>query len=246
MDEVKTEKRRGHWIAPFGLALSVAYLGFWGWILFPIKWQRLRDMDLNAIGDFLAGGFAPLAFLWLVLGFFQQRVELAQNTKALELQVKELSQAAEHAGALVEVARSELQLRLEEMQEEKRSKGVRAQVMERRRAEIHKRSLQPRFDFDNNYEQQGRSVRLVMMNRGHNCADVEVSIPENDVVHLQREFTMDLLRSESGLKLEFAVLNRNGTAPMKVTYVDLEGDQHEAEFIVSLLAGQLTVTKSPA
>lgn len=46
--------------------------------------------QLNAVGDFLAGAFAPLAFLWLVFGFYQQGQGLKQNSKALKMQAIEL------------------------------------------------------------------------------------------------------------------------------------------------------------
>ena len=45
----------------------------------------------NELGDFLAGVFAPLAFLWLVFGYFLQQKELKQSTETLKLQAKELN-----------------------------------------------------------------------------------------------------------------------------------------------------------
>lgn len=48
---------------------------------------------LNEIGDFFAGAFAPLAFLWLVFGFYQQGRGLKQNSEALSIQVAELKQS---------------------------------------------------------------------------------------------------------------------------------------------------------
>ena len=41
------------------------------------------SFSLDAVGSFLEGAFAPLAFLWLVLGLFIQQRELANNTEAL-------------------------------------------------------------------------------------------------------------------------------------------------------------------
>lgn len=46
----------------------------------------LLKLSGNEFGDFLAGVFSPLAFLWLVLGFFQQGQELRASIHALELQ----------------------------------------------------------------------------------------------------------------------------------------------------------------
>ena len=40
-------------------------------------------MTLGVIGNFLEGAFAPLAFLWLVLGLFMQQRELSNNTEML-------------------------------------------------------------------------------------------------------------------------------------------------------------------
>ena len=53
-----------------------------------------RFMYPNELGDFLAGASAPLAFLWLVLGYFQQGEELRQNTQALTLQTEEMATLA--------------------------------------------------------------------------------------------------------------------------------------------------------
>lgn len=57
------------------LSLFVAYAIF--------RWDEASALKLNEIGDLLAGIFAPLAFLWLILGFFQQQKELRLNTEAL-------------------------------------------------------------------------------------------------------------------------------------------------------------------
>lgn len=38
------------------------------------------------IGSFLEGAFAPLAFLWLVIGHFMQQKEITANTTAIKLQ----------------------------------------------------------------------------------------------------------------------------------------------------------------
>ena len=45
--------------------------------------QTVYDIPIDAIGSFLEGAFAPLAFLWLVIGLFIQQKELADNTEVL-------------------------------------------------------------------------------------------------------------------------------------------------------------------
>ncbi|NOT73072.1 MAG: hypothetical protein HOP09_17915 [Hyphomicrobium sp.] len=61
------------------------------------SWTQLSQLKPNEVGDFLAGGFAPLAFAWLVVAVFlqreelqAQRKELEQNREALLLQADEL------------------------------------------------------------------------------------------------------------------------------------------------------------
>lgn len=57
----------------------------------------LLALPLNEIGDFLAGAFAPLAFIWFVIAYAQQGEELRQNTAALSAQYEEMKKAAEQA-----------------------------------------------------------------------------------------------------------------------------------------------------
>ncbi|TXI51532.1 MAG: hypothetical protein E6Q50_00105 [Lysobacter sp.] len=72
-----------------GIAITVVYLGILGFI-FDGRLTEILLMPPNEIGDLLAGMFGPLAILWLILGFFQQGIELRQNTRALLLQEESL------------------------------------------------------------------------------------------------------------------------------------------------------------
>lgn len=69
---------------------------------------EMLGMKPNEFGDFLAGVFAPLAFFWLVLGFFQQGRELRNSSDALWLQGEELRNSVEQQRNLVEVTREQL------------------------------------------------------------------------------------------------------------------------------------------
>ena len=60
-----------------------------GTVVISAKFDSISGMPLNEIGDFLAGFFSPVAFMWLVVGYFQQGEELKLNTRALELQITE-------------------------------------------------------------------------------------------------------------------------------------------------------------
>lgn len=69
--------------------------------LITIDWHNFLNMPLNEKGDFFAGIFAPVAFLWLVIGYFQQGEELQLNTDALKSQQAELWRQAGATGMLV-------------------------------------------------------------------------------------------------------------------------------------------------
>jgi hypothetical protein len=53
------------------------------------------DLKLNTVGDFLAGAVAPLAFIWLIIGYLQQNLELSLNTDTLISQLDEMRLSVE-------------------------------------------------------------------------------------------------------------------------------------------------------
>lgn len=67
--------------------LSGAWLFF---ILIIASSQKFGSMDLNNWGDFLAGFFTPLLFLWLVYGVFIQKQEFANALESFQKQHKEM------------------------------------------------------------------------------------------------------------------------------------------------------------
>jgi hypothetical protein len=75
------ERDRRIW---FGFVISVLWLtsGVW-YVLHVGDWSPGQNFSLDSVGSFLEGVFAPLAFLWLVLGLFIQQQELAKNTQEL-------------------------------------------------------------------------------------------------------------------------------------------------------------------
>lgn len=68
------------------------------------KFESFINLELNALGDFLAGAFGPIAFLWLVLGFLQQGRELKLSSEALQQQAAELAKSVKQQETLVQVA----------------------------------------------------------------------------------------------------------------------------------------------
>ncbi len=74
------------------VAGTVLWLSFWVYYIFVrYTWTDLWAVSPNQIGDFLAGTVAPLAFLWLILGYLQQSDELRLQRKELALQRREVA-----------------------------------------------------------------------------------------------------------------------------------------------------------
>ena len=103
------------WRIWFGLTVSSSWL-----IVLPvyisgsIGWKNIGDAPIETLGNFLEGAFAPLAFLWLVIGYFLQQKELSQNTEAIRMQHVEFQKSAEQAVIQAEAIKaSELHARRE-------------------------------------------------------------------------------------------------------------------------------------
>lgn len=85
-----------------GIVGTVAWLVVVAILAFG-SWPSI-GLDLNEIGDFLAGAFAPLAFFWFVLAFWQQSNELALQRQELELQREELKLQRKETARLADEA----------------------------------------------------------------------------------------------------------------------------------------------
>ena len=72
------------WRIWFGLVVTFVWIGGGLWfVIGTVSADPDQEMTLGVIGNFLEGAFAPLAFLWLVLGLFMQQRELSNNTEML-------------------------------------------------------------------------------------------------------------------------------------------------------------------
>ncbi|TNE68241.1 MAG: hypothetical protein EP336_05075 [Rhodobacteraceae bacterium] len=80
--------------------LTIFWVAFWVFTI-CLEWQNFKTLSFNEVGDFMAGAFGPVAFLWLVLGFFQQGEELRASSHALTEQQKELRASAMAQSELV-------------------------------------------------------------------------------------------------------------------------------------------------
>ena len=144
-----------------GAAISIAYIvAMLAWAI--AEHSNVLAMTPNEFGDLLAGIFSPLAFFWLVLGFFQQGDELRASVAALKLQGEELRNSVKQQKALVEVSTRQLE----------------AEYDARRAAEATAtHQAQPRFLSSvqiNRDSSTSRTYRFKIENTGAPCSQLSV------------------------------------------------------------------------
>ena len=100
-ESVLDDRKRRRRLPLVGLLLTACYLI--GLIVYlAVQGQNPADLKLNELGDFLGGVSSPLAFLWLVLGFFQQSREIRLSNQALHLQAAEMKRSVDEHRKLAE------------------------------------------------------------------------------------------------------------------------------------------------
>lgn len=91
-------RRSPDWRIWLGLSVTTAWLLLGSiYISSNIGWLNLDSIPADELGNFLEGAFAPLAFLWLVIGYFLQQKELQQNTEALRQQAEQMAESVQQA-----------------------------------------------------------------------------------------------------------------------------------------------------
>ena len=75
------------WRVALGLTITLLWMAAGlAYLLGIVGTDNFIHLPTADIGNFLEGAFAPLAFLWLVVGHFMQQKEIAANTRAIKLQ----------------------------------------------------------------------------------------------------------------------------------------------------------------
>lgn len=190
-------------------------------ILFEGRIAEIRAMAPNNIGDFLAGVFGPLAILWLILGFFQQGIELRQNTKALELQATELQNSVEQQRELVQVTRRQVDAELESIHIER---------------ERQKEAARPKFVFHGvgaSFSGMAGTYSSLIKNLGNTGTEVQFSYdPPMKVSSLTTVFSWSR-GEEQRIEWRYETLMAENPSILTISYVDASGlpGQQKFEFI---------------
>jgi hypothetical protein len=201
-----------------GLIVSVLYI----FLLSAYAWsmrQVMFGLKPDEFATFLSGVFAPLAFLWLVLGFRQQGDELQNSARALYLQGEELRNSVEQQRQLVEVQREQL-------------------VAERETREVEERRVreqsQPRLRLNANgsvHSNGAGRYSFSLTNVGPTCSDVVLAAEEHDVQG--RSATLGI-GSYVTIEVEHANNSELAAFHVRADYLDSQGHPGIARFHVPL------------
>jgi hypothetical protein len=226
-DDDERGKRRPAWRTGVGAALTLAWLVFWVFAVWgdfaaSAIVQRNATLTLNEWGVFLAGVVAPIAFLWLILGYFQQGHELAKNTEALRAQEQQLMQQVQETAALV--------------REYARHAAASAQLAElevaahRRHEEARRALLAPHFRFASASFSAGHDLAdLKMVNTGstayalkfHSDDFAEGQIKPSEIIERNATFMLYV-------SLDRLLQPKRGT--FTISCKDIEGRDHAFAF----------------
>ena len=178
-------------------------------------------MTLNEWGDFLAGASAPLALLWLVIGYFQHGEELRLNTEALSAQQEELRRQVEETAILAQNA--ERQARAAE------------NLVNLNRAEQDRAALREVMDAQPDFAASGGSYSTVeisqeIVNRGGAATEIEFHPARPNVVT-----PPSLHRLDTDAKARVTVRHARGESlqypiPFGISYTDRFGDRRRRDF----------------
>ncbi len=127
-NDVQRVSSRPYWI---GLTLSVAYV-LLAVVLFREKLVKVPELEANNIGDVLAGIFAPLAFIWLVVTSLAQKAQLRLQSIELSLLRKE------HQDSRVVAKQQQLDLKEAAQQNERQADAL----LETLRIQIDKQNIE--------------------------------------------------------------------------------------------------------
>lgn len=221
--------RQGIRLHAVGFALTAAYLVLIGAYCVGV-WDAVGMLTPDQLGNALGGVFAPLAFLWLVLGFLQQGQELRNSANALWLQGRELQASVEQQRELVNVTREQLE------HERQRTSAAEEEAERRSQPKLLLRATMSRTD-------HGSSRRLftfALVNAGAACTDVRIYLSADNPTRIpsfptgkEQEFTIGFVPGDFDKR------------EIPISYVDARGvEQHRTLNIIAdgatLKAGETT------
>lgn len=205
-----------------GTAVTITWIVVMAWVVLRNP-AAANAMKPNEWGDFFAGFFAPLAFLWLVLGYMQQGQELQLSTQALLLQADELRNSVQQQKELVEVTRLQVESDRETLQLERISR---------------REAAQPRFVLTNHggsFSGDGKSSYSIAIANAGNTATRVVGALHGISSDATLLFQVSMFGRGTECKVELGVTQPfpAAGANLQVEYLDADGTPGAASFLVN-------------
>jgi hypothetical protein len=190
------------------------------------KWGLSLPGKLNEWGDYSAGFFAPLAFLWLVICYRLQAQELRQSSDALKLQARELASSVEQQTQMVEVSRQQLQNSVNALNAER----VHRLKEQRELAERSKPFFELEFDSWDGFE----AYRLSLRNVGGPAVHVWIDFLDQGYDDQRKKFGALASVETKSLVFSFSEPRDQGsrTARLGVYFSDLSGFERQQVFML--------------
>lgn len=193
-----------------GIAVTILYIA--GMFLYSyVRWTDLWSMEPHDFADFLAGIFGPPAFLWVVLGYHQQGLELRHSTE-------ELRNSVEQQKELVKAAKD--QAEADKIAAELEEEGLRLA------ARPHVRLG---FNSMGGVENGRRLHDLSFVNEGPACNDFEAFLADGTSVGRLAHFPV---KGNLGFQIESLAEAPLENVLLRATFVDRRGKPGEFRFMV--------------
>ncbi|HCC8380807.1 TPA: hypothetical protein MW179_000519 [Acinetobacter baumannii] len=190
---------------------------------FIINLDEFNLLKLNEKGDFLAGVFSPLAFLWLVYGYLQQGRELKQNTESLRIQAIELRNSVEEQKKLIKIHEDDQKVQHEQAKPIFEFENLRFDPEKVEMVEDNPFTREPRYqhkqqDISFHLKNLGSPIKKIKIFRNENLIEsitlLEKGAKEFIVIYLTDE-EQNSLHTNAVLELQF-----------KLSYLDMLGLEH--------------------
>lgn len=212
--------------------VGVATLVYW-------KHTTIPDLELNEIGDFLAGVFGPVAFLWLVLGYLQQGRELKLSSEALQLQAQELKNSVEQQKELVDITKLQVESEMNRLRsiQERREKDIMPELFARVDGTVH---MGQQCFLELNIGNDGATIFKAAIDFGGDLSGLNIFIPEWPKGKFQQfsiKFDLDNPAIEETITIAYKDADHNTKAAyFDIRRVDISGESELPEFEVQPLA----------
>lgn len=195
-----------------------------------------KPLEFNEVGDFLAGIFSPIAFLFLYLGYRQnsealklQARELGLSNKALQAQVAELKSSVEQQKELVKTSKEEFDFTVEQFLSQKKKETVlRQPFLHLNRDTIYRDVYNP-----------SESNRIIFQLEDHEFDLLRVEINLLNSRAIARDVRLSISRSTKGIFFckTINVFSTNSTENLifYLDYPDIFYNENKVQFELLLI-----------